>query len=309
MCGIFGVIAHSGVQPEARTRVADALNLMAVMSSDRGTDACGVAVVSQQGEARIYKDVVDSLAMTRRSHWRDLVLSADPGTHVILGHTRKKSQGQNTLENAHPFDFTTEHGVLVGTHNGTLYTHERYKQVDPYDSDSRNFFHYLAERPREAWREVFAEISGTYAMVITRNDRVYLARNYGSPCFTAFCSEEGLTFYASTERTLVSGLLFGRFDTTYVSELVSYQIYEYQAQDPRTIKTLVPLSSTFYAPGSYNRYNRHGTSTPTPPPPAPAVQTCAVCKNPTPSDQGIRTTSCGFTCTSCYSLIWADESQ
>lgn len=206
MCGIFGAIMHSDkpLAPRFQKRFAVFMNTLGVTAADRGVDATGLARVLRNGAVDIYKDVASSYHFVRRDAWRDMVaLAANGEAMVLLGHTRRKSHGGNTRANAHPFTFETEHGILVGAHNGVISNYLKFgPKNEVLEVDSANLFYSFAATPREGWVELLERAEGNFALAMARNGEAYLARNSGSPTVSALVPAFNARVYASTAHML-----------------------------------------------------------------------------------------------------------
>lgn len=251
MCGLYGVIFHKTPDSELRKLVADAMHLMAGISSERGTDATGVALVSRDGSVNLYKDTVPSLEMIRRRHWRSLFDKVSPDVLAYIGHTRKRSYGQNSQKNAHPFVFTSPHGVIVGTHNGGITNHDSINPMEKkFDCDSANLFAGMSKVDDDAWPALLGKLTGAFALVFSRGGNVYFCRNMSSPLYYATDSKAGITMYSSTFMTTVSGLAMARLDWDDVPREVT----------PRTLLKFVPgehLPAITDVPFIYNSSNNY----------------------------------------------------
>lgn len=258
MCGLFGVIFHVLPDTSVQDRAAQAMHLMAGMSSERGTDATGVAIVHRDGSAEVYKDTVPSHDMIRRLKWRGLIDKAPMDVICLMGHTRRRSYGENTQANAHPFVFTTEHGVLVGTHNGGITNHASINPNEKkFDCDSANLFAGMSHVSKDEWPKLLGSLYGAYALAFARNGLVYLTRNYSSPLYYTTDSKAGITIYASTLMTAMAGMAYGRFNWDQVAkELESRKLLEFEPGCSVPLIRDVPFTYTSTVNGGrgYHRY-------------------------------------------------------
>lgn len=130
MCGIFGWHLKGDVPPREMTALAGALQ---GANDLRGGDSWGFLVPDKgfvtKGLGNITRGVKSS---TLAKHAR------------LLAHTRKKTTGDATVKNAHPF----RAGHIVGAHNGIVYNHwslrNRHDDRKDVEVDSQHIFLHLA---------------------------------------------------------------------------------------------------------------------------------------------------------------------
>lgn len=172
MCGLFG---HH-FRPELRDyllkqgpRFALFTHLLAAEMDERGGDSWGYGEWTGDNkwhEPRIRKDLGKlSPMIIDKFDWSAIPLQR-------LAHTRKKTTGDVTVANAHPF--LDKH--IFGAHNGIVYNNQELltKEGGKWAVDSQAIFHYLARKPLEELAEVKAYGVITYSDL--RKERsIYLA--------------------------------------------------------------------------------------------------------------------------------------
>lgn len=108
MCGIFGYIGKG--QPSI-----DKIKILGILNDDRGGDSCGIFI-----NGSVSKGIHQQAKFAKFIQEMNLK-EPNPENNTIIGHTRKKSRGAVTLDNAHPFVIKDKkNDVLVGVHNGTI---------------------------------------------------------------------------------------------------------------------------------------------------------------------------------------------
>ena len=212
MCGLFGAVIQVPLNTELRGRLHESLQLMAVMSSERGKDSAGIARVGLGERVMLYKDVGSSERLTRRKPWKMVTLKAPEDTYAFIGHTRRRTSGKITPKNAHPFLVRRSFGRLIGAHNGSISNHRQFGPTKPYDNDSHNLLYTLADT--EDWGDVLRNVIGTYAIVAARNGQVWMTRNsIQSPLSVIHDPRSGVTLYASEPTIVSAGQAIGGFGT------------------------------------------------------------------------------------------------
>lgn len=110
MCSVFGLIDHKqALTTRERSRL---LNVLVRECEVRGTDATGIAY-HFSGRLRIFKRPLPA---------RKLRLRVPQGVHVIMGHTRMTTQGNEKFnQNNHPFAGAVSGKPFALAHNGILW--------------------------------------------------------------------------------------------------------------------------------------------------------------------------------------------
>ena len=202
MCCLFGVLDH-GRQLTARqkNRIVAAL---AAASEARGTDATGVAFISE-GKLRIHKEPLPGHRMRFR-------IPAD--APVIMGHTRLATQGKASKNrNNHPFLGKGEHEFALA-HNGVLFNdrdlrRELHLPSTKIETDSYVAVQILEQKKRldaEALRGLAEAVRGSFVFTLLDHENtLHVIRGDNPFCLYHF-PKRNLYVYASTEAILQTAL-------------------------------------------------------------------------------------------------------
>lgn len=208
MCGIFGIIFTREPSRFEYRKARFLFARLAIEAQSRGRDATGIAVVERDGTSYVAKVTQPAIKALQMPEFYGKLKMVGRNTAAIIGHTRLGTHGANTEFNAHPIWFDTRHGRLIGTHNGVLWNYVNispYPQA-PYDSDTANLVARLSKEHEDDWVSVLEQVSGSFALVLQRNDKIFMARNSGSPTIICEVPEIGAIVYASTEHILDQAL-------------------------------------------------------------------------------------------------------
>lgn len=176
MCGLVG---FSG---KANTSVLKALHLLADNDS-RGGHSTGMFV-----NGKIYKTLNESMNIL------PMLESNDTGG-VLIGHTRYGTHGDNTVQNAHPF----QHKNVIGAHNGVLNNYEEVGKkfgIDKTEVDSEMIIKVLAETKNMQNLGLFG---GTKTVLYTIDGLLYVYR-HNNPLF--FLKNDDGVYFSSLKEGL-----------------------------------------------------------------------------------------------------------
>lgn len=234
MCGILGFITDKPNE-ENYKRVGDLL----YVSSERGTDATGIAIV-EGSETKVVKEDLPSDKFIKKYYegLRDKVSDAN----IVLGHTRLATQGhQRDNHNNHPI-VGPKH-ILV--HNGTCSSMDRIKDYEYKGTVDSEIL--LSHVEVKGLKEGLKSLRGSAAVAIISADEptsVYLWR-HNNPLWLAYNEEKKTIFFASTEDILLEGLsdlldFFSSFKMRQLPEDTLYKI----TYNPLTIQVLGEVEPT-----------------------------------------------------------------
>jgi amidophosphoribosyltransferase len=119
MCGQAGIIFGKKRRRKAdRLALGELFTQMLLGCQTRGPHATGLALVRNTGDYRLFKRPCLAEQLIAEPNFSDIIKAIDNHTTALLGHTRWRTRGsEKNSRNNHPL----RSGVILGTHNGTIY--------------------------------------------------------------------------------------------------------------------------------------------------------------------------------------------
>lgn len=199
MCGIVGATL-----PTKNVIKKQDINLLYLLAEERGGHACGFTNITKTVREPVKSpDFLTKLDIGETSHF--------------IGHTRFKTFGANTADNAHPFEFDG----LIGVHNGSIYNFEDLKKKynQNFDVDSEFTYWMINEF---GLKETLPQLRGwmAFAYYDKRDDNKLVLYRIAKPLFVG--KKDGGVFYASL------GDYLEAIGCEEVQEIDEHTIYKYK---------------------------------------------------------------------------------
>ena len=204
MCGLYGWIKHPASQVPAST-LTKLTACLTMLNNARGDDSAGVAIANQGQSAPILLKAVGTPRDFLKQHISEIEALCDDKVVWLMGHTRSKTVGDVTVDNAHPFKM----GTLIGAHNGSINNYaalrvdeRRYKLPG---CDSAAFFAYADQRGlKQAIRDAFGSLVVTVSQPPYLKIRIYKDNIFG--LHIAYVSAWQMAVWSSQEDHLLGAL-------------------------------------------------------------------------------------------------------
>lgn len=227
MCGIFGVIFHGTPLMSGRPIVRSILDVLALQNVVRGSDATGIARVERDGNHKQYRVTSSSFRAVRTRRWTAVAGEHTKQTSMLMGHTRNGTHGANVLDNTHPFEFDTENGKLIGTHNGVIFNYTDFMGKDQFENDSKALYFSLSNIDPKKIPEFLETVDGSFALAFSIGGIPYLARNDQSPCYIAYLPMLDATIYSSIEESIKLAAAVADVNVYNVRKLKANRVYAF----------------------------------------------------------------------------------
>lgn len=198
MCGLVGVAGS--IEDQDRSVFHNLLWIDAI----RGNDGTGVASVDLDDPESVF--VVKVSGGPEHLFDRNAYVEAiSKNKSLLLGHNRKRTKGDSSWVNAHPFDFEN----IVGAHNGFISEFSRRKMSHIPDTDSEQFFDYLNDHGiEESMKELDKGPADAYCFVWydKRAHTINFIRNNQRPLYYCFNKKRTVLYWASEIAFLYTAL-------------------------------------------------------------------------------------------------------
>ena len=253
MCGHFGLINVSAKSRGYSSFIRDAFTA----SMLRGVDSSGIAVIDTAYDStEVHKLPVPGMYYVGDRVASRLIREADTVNTVVMCHVRHATVGNVNLDNAHPFEITTQDSTLVGAHNGTLTSWQSRPTAKDFNSDSKWALSRIAEEGADA----FEEITGAFTFVwwdSKEPDVLNMARNDERPMWIALLQDGGMA-YASEAGMLYWLLERNNIKVEKMFELEVDKLYKFNVDRPHdyTSSHLPKYVPTYTANTGTYSYNR-----------------------------------------------------
>ena len=249
MCGIIGFLTDKPAEQNYKL-MGDLLYI----SSMRGTDATGIAVVNDK-KIKVVKEDIPSDKFIKKHYIK--LKNEITKAHTVLGHTRLATQGHQTdNNNNHPI--IGEKYIMV--HNGTCSSMSKIEGY-PYKGtvDSEVLLSYVE---RKGLKGGLAELRGSAAVAIISNEEpntVYLWR-HNNPLWAAYDPDHKVIFFGSTDEILKEGLanMLNFFSSYHMRQIVEDILYKVTC-NPLNIEAIEEVEPKTWS-YTYNRMSGYGSS-------------------------------------------------
>lgn len=240
MCGLVGMMSYDNgfYKPDV-----DMFKSMLLMNAIRGDDSTGVFGVDVHNKVDWAKVIGGPSHLFDSNYWTKFERRVGINHYMAFGHGRLATQGDVTVNNAHPFN--VDHIYLI--HNGTLTNFHALKSrhnLNKINVDSLLCAHLFAKMSPE---EVIKEIAGAYAFIwynaeektlnILRNDERPLYMYHRSDKKQFLISSERSTFmYLEDKYNMKGEISYFGVDNHYTFPIKEGKFFRSELKKPEPPK-------------------------------------------------------------------------
>ncbi|HEX6977450.1 MAG TPA: amidophosphoribosyltransferase [Patescibacteria group bacterium] len=183
-CGVFGIYLHPDL---AHNGIVEMALGCALNNQHRGEESCGVCVsdgyslwppIKRMG---LIKDLYADYKKEKKEH-------GGLYGQIAIVHNRYSTTGSSNIENAAPFRFDTNLGVMAVAHNGNITNAsqlkaELFKKGVTFSSttDSEVIGALISTSQGDTWREKISgaleKLEGSFSLIISTTDKLFAARD------------------------------------------------------------------------------------------------------------------------------------
>ncbi|MCB9256489.1 MAG: hypothetical protein H6579_05110 [Chitinophagales bacterium] len=205
MCGIFGYYNFDRIEFSKRQK---ALKTLMEVSSVRGKEASGLAVLGKENKVDFVRSDLDSKSLLGEENFKSM-LSSIENSEVLaaIGHSRLATHGSQ-LRSKNNQPVVTANKRIVGVHNGIVTNSDELWKVAkgdiaPPELDSQALYAYIESllmehSPSNSLKLLYDKVQGTasIAFYVSESDKLLLATNTGS-LYYIYQEALGVLFFAS----------------------------------------------------------------------------------------------------------------
>jgi len=241
MCGLVGLIHHT--LNGFNSKDVEAFEEMIYVDAVRGEDATGIACVTTEQGAQIFKEASHAAWFVYDKEYNKARTSFLKNGKALMGHNRKATVGGKKDEHAHPFVFDDRY---IFFHNGTLNNHRALADTE-VDSEALGLHLTKCNGDVDAIATLMAKVYGAYACVWYDAvlHKIYFMRNHERP-LSLILFENGSIAYASESWIAAGPASRYHFRVKEVLGLLPGNLYsiDLSAAIPAVVTEVLPKKAT-----------------------------------------------------------------
>ena len=255
MCSLFGMIDYGKAISE--TQKMKIIKTLSICCEERGTDATGIAFVTENG-IQVKKKAVPA---------RKFRFKLPRNTSVVMGHTRLTTQGNACYNyNNHPFLGYCENSTFALAHNGMIYNDKVLRQkydIAKTDIETDSYIAVqLIEKQRaftvKAIKDMAETVEGSFCFtLLDEKNNLYIVKG-DNPIAVFHFKEIGLYLYASTEKLLKNTIQKINFKQKYTKiDISTGEIVCFDKQGNRTKSNFDYAFPYYFHYGNYENLSKN----------------------------------------------------
>lgn len=166
MCGIFGIVSDGKVDHTIKRKLIDYMKMACVVGIVRGDDSTGMFQIDKNLKIYQHKLPISGYFFAGDKRAQFLMNRADDAL-ITIGHHRAATVGDISRENCHPFEHFDAKRLLIGVHNGRVWSSKSEEDGKKFDVDSDWMLYRMF---RDTAPKALGELDGDIATVWYEND-------------------------------------------------------------------------------------------------------------------------------------------
>lgn len=166
ICGIWGIVSDGKADYQLKKKLVDYMKMACVVGIVRGDDSTGMFQVDKNLKIFQHKLPISGYFFTGDKRTQFLMNRSDDAL-ITIGHHRAATVGDISRENCHPFEHYDSKRLLIGVHNGRVWSSKSEEDGKKFEVDSDWLMYRMF---RDTAPKALGELDGDIATLWYEND-------------------------------------------------------------------------------------------------------------------------------------------